>query len=110
MIKELISLATELDKKGLVKEANVIDKIINKMAEDFGSFDENPQSEEYFDYENKSEVEGLMRQEADAEKLAGLIASAGPYESQVDEELTSLFLEDEYSTLVSRVMSIIDPR
>ena len=33
MLKELISLANELDNKGLLKEADALDKVIQKMAE-----------------------------------------------------------------------------
>jgi len=114
MIKELIGLATELDKKGLVSEASAVDKIILKMSEDFGSFDENPQSEEYFDYKDQAQVEGFMRQEADAEKLADLIASGdsatGEDEVRLREELTGLFLKDEHSGLVSEAMAIVERR
>jgi hypothetical protein len=114
LIKELTALASSLDEKGLINEANEIDKLLTKAAEDFGSFDLNQQSEEYFDYENQGEVEGLIRQEADAEKLADLIAAGDPAtgedESQLKEELTSLFLGDEYSDLIAKIMATAERR
>ena len=56
MIKELIKLATHLDSKGLVKEADYLDGIIEKKSQDFGMnypYERSSKEPSYDEYENK---------------------------------------------------------
>jgi|15BtaG_2_1085339.scaffolds.fasta_scaffold00046_20 hypothetical protein len=112
MLKELISVATSLDEKGFQKEADALDVIITKMAEDFGSFDTDPQSEEYFDYEDQDQVERLMGSEADAELLSDLIVGGGPVTGKgaadLKQRLLSVLLKDEFTPLTEKILKVLD--
>jgi len=111
MIKELIKLSTSLDEKGFTNEANYLDVVIQKIAEEYGSFDENPQSEEYQDYEDQAMIEESMKASGNAEMLADLIAAGDPAmghdENILKERLTALFLEDSSKDFVSKVIGIL---
>ena len=115
IIHELIRLASALDHRGHAVEADKVDQSIKKLSAEYGSFDLDPQSEEHFDYENREEAARLsdidFKLNSDAEELADLVSAGSPVtghdEALLIGELTKLFSEEEYSSLTSRVMSLI---
>jgi hypothetical protein len=60
-LKNLVKIANQLDQKGLVKEADLIDSIILKLAEksDEDLFSDGPNPDDYLFYDDGSEDEDI---------------------------------------------------
>ena len=114
MLKELINLANELDKKGLRKEADYLDSLLRKTAgrDEWLQHEDHPQTLELPGGEAAELEEDYQKGLVSARKVAEMIVGGTPIigedaESSID-ELSDLLNTGEHTSTVEAILDYFD--